>query len=280
MTPLQSFTPRKDAIVVDCDFDHRGKVAVLLRHASSGACVQLDHASYRLPKNWAEHAARLRWLGEYEALVWPVDSPQGSEPHGGVIGPNGVCLVDLGYPLEVFTDRGLVAWCYSEERNVVGGEIATILTYPDLQTIARFVEPFMRDFRQYPFLEIEAGVLDGSVNLFWQTSYNADFLWCFSVNDQSIVVGPLDCSREEIVAICCSGCSASLLLKRGIGFGLRTYRKLNARLSFLEERNITIDADMHNLLNDALTNQAGRISGYAGNRIGVTTASNAVLIGV
>ena len=210
MIPLQKHSWRYGETVVACDFNHRGDLAALLRSPSGAMTCEIDHAIYLVPDNWAVNVARLKRLGDAEALLWPVNSPRGIEPRVGIIGPHGTRLLDLAYPLQIFTDREAIAWCYSEERNVAGGEIITMLKYPSFQKISQFVTPFMEQHRQCPLLELEKGVLDGTMSFLWFTAYDTESIWCFSAEHQQISAGSLGCSRREIVAISCSGCLASV----------------------------------------------------------------------
>ena len=279
MILLQKHSWRDGEIAVACDFNHRGNLAALLRSPSGTMTCEIDRAIYVVPDNWAVNVARIKWLGDAEVLLWPVSLRQGTEPSVGIIGPHGTRLLDLTYPLQIFTDREAIAWCYSEERNVAGGEIITMLKYPDFRKISQFVTPFMERYKGCPLLELEQGVLDGISNFLWFTAYDTESIWCFSAEYRRISVGSLGCSRSEIAAVSCSGCFATVLIWSGDKFYLRIHEMIGDVVAFRSEA-VLIDSEVIDLFSNVLSKKSAEVSGYAGNRISLVTDTEAILLSV
>jgi hypothetical protein len=140
MRVLRQLTWAKDEKAIACDFDRAGRSAVLLQAESGGLRAEIDGTTYALPP-WAAHASRIRWFGNAAALLWPVDFHVGKTPRIGKIDPKGAVILDLEYPLDVFSDFDLLAFTYSEERSHTN--LISLFSAPDLDGVAALTDDFV-----------------------------------------------------------------------------------------------------------------------------------------
>jgi len=279
MKALRRFSWTKGEKAVACDFDHTGRLAALLRAPSDELRLEIDGTAYPLPADWAAQVARVRWMGESEALLWPVDFSPGKTPHVGKIGPNGTTVLDLDYPLEVFSDLDVIACTYSEEHIGDDSGLISIFLPPKLLRIARFMDDFMASFKEPrpSFFEVEHGVLDGFARRLWFSAYITEYLWCFCVDSPRLLVCELGCRRDEIAAITCRADQASVIVRKQNGFGIRTYKHLGDRLIFESQTEAPSRDTLWHEVSEGLKRAPGELRGHTGNMIALTTEASALL---
>lgn len=282
MKAIRNFTWAEGKKAIACDFDHVGRLTALLLLPSNELRVEINGAAYALPPGWVTHVARIRWAGEAEVLLWPIDSPIGKLPHVGRIGPNGADVLGMDYPLDVFSDLDVIACTYPEERVVNGGDQVSIFSSSNFGRIARFIDSFMTcsEEMRTGLLEVEHGVLDGSTKRFWFTAYATENLWCFSLGPPRIMACKLRCPRDEIMAITCQGEVVSIFVKHQRSFSIHKYKSIGSELIF----DVQTEAPSHDLLwrevLGKLRQPSAELRGRSGDMIILTTERSALLAGL
>jgi hypothetical protein len=263
--------------VIACDFDHAGRLAALVHAPPDRPRAELDGIVHTLPP-WAARASRIAWLDKSEALLWPVDLHVGRGPRIGKIGPNGTNILDLEYPLEMFSDRNLIAFTYSEERIDNHTNIISIFSSFELKKVACLTDDFVDTLKEpsLRLLEVEHGVLDASAQRFWFSGYPSEYLWCFSINNPQIRVCKLGCSRDEIRAITCRGDQAAIIVRRNNSFGICTYKHLDDRVTFEAQTEISTNHGAWREITERLNQPSGCLRGHADNMIALTTETSAL----
>lgn len=279
MRVLRQITWANSEKVIACDFDRSGKVAALVDAPCSGLRAQIDGTAYVLPPDWAVEASRVAWMGASEALLWPVDFHVGTAPHIGKIGPNGIDVLNLEYPLEIFSDRNLIALSYSEER--VGNHIKIIsfFSLPEITEVACVTdnfdsapeEPISRIF------EVEHAALDSTNRRFWFSAYATEYLWCVSIDNLKLSACALGCPRASIVAITCDGDHASVIERHHNSLRIYVYRNLGAQIALETQIEVPTTDSVSRQIIATLDQPSARLRGHANNMLAATTDKLALL---
>lgn len=281
METIRRFAWTRGEKAVACDFNHMRRLTTLLRLPSNELNIEIDGVAYALPADWGPHVARARWAGE-EVLLWPIDSPVGGSPHVGRIGPNGADVLDLAYPLDVFSDLDLVACTYSEERVANGADLLSIFSSSNLQVIARFNDSLVAGFEEPipAILEVEHGVLDGSAKRFWFTAYPTENLWCFSLEARRIAACKLRYPRHEALAITCRGDQASVVVRQQSVFIIQKYRHVGGQLIFDSQVEAPSQDPLWGEALEKLSESSGELRGRPGDMIALMTETSALLASI
>ncbi len=235
------------------------------------------------PIHWAQHGKRIAWFGGDEVLLWPVCVPAEHSSYVGKIGATQTEMLNIGYPVDIFYDRDFLVCTASEENFVADvdiqdqSDLISAFSYPGIVRVARFIEPFMEKFSHTRFLEVEDGVLDGELGVFWFTAYDTEYLWCFSLKTHQVSVCQLGCPLRDVLAVSSNGEEVAIILRRLDGLVLRSYTNSGTDLVFNSESELSLADEVRSHLWEAISDRAAYIRGFAGNMIAATTAKRAIL---
>jgi hypothetical protein len=271
----------KGDFAIACDFDSKNRLAALVKLASGTVVAQIDGTDLPIPMPWTAHVKKIRWLGEAEVVLWPVCLPMENPSYVGRIGLSGTSILNLGFPLDIFTDREFLACTFPEERisisNDPHSDLISVFSCNDFVRLAGFIEPFLAKFRNIALMEVDHGVLDGNNKYVWFSAYDTGSLWCFSFETSKILICDLGCSRDDVLAISCNGDRATVIFRDSSGIFLRTFIKIEDHLTFEAELQLSLANEQHPNLWKAISSRTGCITGHAGNRIALTTSNQAIL---
>jgi hypothetical protein len=283
LIPIKTTEWHEDNFAVACDFDRKNRLAALVQRASGEVSIQVDRNDYAIPARWREHVRKIRWCGNSDIVLWPVCLPTENVSNVGRVGPSGAEILNLKYPLDIFSDRGLLACTFSEDWFILTDDISlqsdliSVFSCGTMERLARFVEPYMKDFKHIPFLEVEHGALDGASRRIWFTAYVTDFLWCFTFDDLKVSTCKLECDRNDVIAISCLDDKCLLLVQRANLIFLQVYRAVADNLAFDTERVILLSGDSSRQMTEISDRSLGIITGYVGGRVAAMTESRATL---
>ena len=191
----------------------------------------------------------------------------------------GVTALDLEYPLEVFSDRDLIAFTYSEERTENHNKLASFFSVSGLNRIDCLTDDLIASLKEpnHTILEVECAVLDASSKRFWFSAYSSELLWCFSFSNSQLHVCELGCPRDEIEAISCDCDKAYLIAKQRNYLNVYEYKHLGDKLILDSVDETSTKQTSWREITESLGDVSWNLRGLSGNMIALTTETSAVL---
>ena len=272
--------------LVSCDFDVENKLAALIKLAGGGHSARFNEVDHVIPIEWSPHLLRIKWLDSDDVLLWPVCLPLENSSYVGRVGKGGLSILSLGYPLDVFTDRGIIACAYPEEQIVITedlqrqSDLIAVFSRENMTKIARFIEPFMADFKNIPFMEIEKGVLDGECYRFWFSAFSTELLWCYEFKKAKVFSCQLGCRPTDVLAICSDGSRCLVIIARKQLISVRVFRRSEFGIDFDQELPLgpSIVSGIREIVDS--NGLSGELIGYCGGRVGCRNGGIASLYSV
>jgi hypothetical protein len=287
LTVISEIELDDEGVVLDYDLDGQGRLCTLVQTSDGDRVVTIGGDRRIIPHDWAAHVREIRWLGYNEVAVWPIAPFSSSPSYIGIVSLSAVSTIDSAHPLYVFADKNFLVVTFSEELTRIDvpsdqqSDLISVFSHDPDRKIGRFVEVFADRFAHERFMEVTCGVVDGEMGGFWFTAYSTDLLWYFSFKGpMTVQAGPLGCPASDVVAICCEGESATLLLRTGGRLTSRVYARKRDAVVFQSESVLSLPANLNDRLHELDVSRSGRIAGLRGNYLVILTSGRALLAGI